>query len=208
MFYGHRPGDWHLAIGWPEPISRRVRAKALKLLDWDAYLVISGSDLELAERTFPGTALAVGYRTGIDKRGKWGPGPRRAGGLDRRRRRALVQPVYILAEVSLHGEASVKVFGIGFELMLDALLALEAPVDGDDEFFGGKVQIKLGLPWPLPDIKKDILFEWGDASGMPPPITPLVDGRVSAQATAWWGNASTSARPAPSPACRCPSTAE
>ena len=73
VFYGHRPGDWHLAIGWPEPISRRVRAKALKLLDWDAYLVITGRDLELAERTFPGTALAVGYRTGIDKRGKWGP---------------------------------------------------------------------------------------------------------------------------------------
>ena len=23
VFYGHRPGDWHLAIGWPEPISRQ-----------------------------------------------------------------------------------------------------------------------------------------------------------------------------------------
>ena len=175
VFYGHRPGDWHLAIGWPEPISRRVRAKALKLLDWDAYLVISGSDLELAERTFPGTALAVGYRTGIDKQGKWGPvrgvlAVWIAGDV------ALSFNPFTSSLVSLHGEASVKVFGIGFELMLDALLALEAPVDGDDEFFGGKVQIKLGLPWPLPDIKKDIPFEWGDASGMPPPITPLVDG--------------------------------
>ena len=176
VFYGHRPGDWHLAIGWPEPISRRVRAKALKLLDWDAYLVITGRDLELAERTFPGTALAVGYRTGIDKRGKWGPvkgvlAVWVAGDVA-----VSFRPFYILAELSLHGEASIKVFGIGFELMLDALLALEAPVDGDDEYFGGKVRIKLGLPWPLPDIKKDIPFEWGDASGMPPPITPLVDG--------------------------------
>ena len=176
-----------------------VRAKALKLLDWDAYLVISGSDLELAER-IPGDGAPASTSGGS------GVHPRRAGGLDRRRRRALVQPVYIL-EVSLHGEASVKVFGIGFELMLDALLALEAPVDGDDEFFGGKVQIKLGLPWPLPDIKKDILFEWGDASGMPPPITPLVDGECQPRLQRW-GNASTSARPAPSPACRCPSTAE
>ncbi|HEY6056497.1 MAG TPA: hypothetical protein VIV06_00620, partial [Candidatus Limnocylindrales bacterium] len=176
VFYGHRPGDWHLAVGWPEPISRRVRAKALRLLDWDAYLVLSGPDLELAERTFPGTALAVGYRTGIDKRGKWGPvrgvlAVWIAGDV------ALsFKPFYILAELSLHGEASVKVFGIGFELMLDALIALEAPVGDDDEYFGGKVRIKLGLPWPLPDIKKDIPFEWGDASGMPPPITPLVDG--------------------------------
>jgi hypothetical protein len=176
VFYGHRPGDWHLAIGWPEPISRRVRAKALKLLEWDAYLVVSGRDLELAERTFPGTALAVGYRTGIDKRGKWGPvkgvlAVWIAGDI------ALsFNPRYVLAELSLHGEASVKVFGIGFSLMLDALLALEAPVGDDDEYFGGKVRIKLGLPWPLPDIKKDIPFEWGDASGMPPPITPLVDG--------------------------------
>jgi hypothetical protein len=176
VFAGHRPGDWHLAIGWPEPISRRVRARALRLLDWDFYLVISGKDLELAERTFPGTALAIGYRTGIDKRGKWGPvrgvlAVWIAGDV------ALsFKPFYILAQVSLHGEASVKIFGIGFELMLDALLALEAPVGDDDLFFGGKVRIKVGLPWPLPDIKKDIPFEWGDASALPPPVTPLVDG--------------------------------
>ncbi len=176
VFYGHRPGDWHLAVGWPEPLSRRVRAKALRLLDWDAYLVISGSDIELADRTFPGTALAVGLRTGIDKRGKWGPvrgvlAVWIAGDLA-----VSFNPGYVLAELSLHGEASVKVFGIGFELMLDALLAVEAPVNGNDEYFGGKVRIKLGLPWPLPDIKKDIPFEWGDATGLPPPITPLVDG--------------------------------
>ena len=176
VFYGHRPGDWHLAIGWPEPISRRVRAKALRLLEWDAYLVISGTDLVLAERTFPGTALAVGYRTGIDKRGKWGPvrgvlAVWIAGDV------ALsFNPPYILAQLSLHGEASIKVFGIGFELMLDALLALESPVGDDDLFFGGKVRIKIGLPWPLPDIKKDIPFSWGDASALPPPVTPMVDG--------------------------------
>jgi hypothetical protein len=176
VFSGHRPDDWHLAVGWPEPISRRVRAKALRLLDWDAYLVVSGRDIELAERTFPGTAFVIGYRTGIDKRGKWGPvrgvlAVWIAGDLA-----VSVRPFYMLAEVSLHGEASVKVFGIGFELMLDALLALEAPVGDNDEYFGGKVRIKLGLPWPLPDVKKDIPFEWGDQTGMPPPITPLVDG--------------------------------
>jgi len=176
VFYGHRPGDWHLAIGWPEPISRRVRAKALRLLEWDAYFVISGTDLVLAERTFPGTALALGYRTGIDKRGKWGPvrgvlAVWIAGDV------ALsFNPPYILAQLSLHGEASIKVFGIGFELMLDALLALESPVGDDDLFFGGKVRIKIGLPWPLPDIKKDIPFSWGDASALPPPVTPMVDG--------------------------------
>jgi hypothetical protein len=176
VFSGHRPDDWHVAVGWPEPISRRVRAKALRLLNWDAYLVVSGRDIELAERTFPGTALVVGYRTGIDKRGKWGPVKGVlvvwiAGDLA-----VSFRPFYMLAEVSLHGEASVKVFGIGFELMVDALLAVEAPVGDDDEYFGGKVRIKLGLPWPLPDIKKDIPFEWGDQTRLPPPITPLVDG--------------------------------
>jgi hypothetical protein len=176
VFYGHRPGDWHLAVGWPEPISRRVRAKALRLLEWDAYLVISGTDLVLAERTFPGTAFAIGYRTGIDKRGKWGPvrgvlAVWIAGDVA-----FSFNPPYVLAQLSLHGEASIKVFGIGFELMLDALLALESPVGDDDLFFGGKVRIKIGLPWPLPDIKKDIPFSWGDASALPPPVTPLVDG--------------------------------
>lgn len=176
VFYGHRPGDWHVAIGWPEPISRRVRSRALKLLDWDFYFVLTGRDLVLAERTFPGTALALGYRTGIDKRGKWGPiravfAVWIAGDVA-----MSFDPFYILAQLALHGEVSVKVYGIGFELMLDALLALEAPVNGDDLFFGGKVTIKLGLPWPLPDVKKDIPFSWGDESGLPPPITPLVDG--------------------------------
>ena len=176
VFYGHRPGDWHVAIGWPEPISRRVRSRALKLLDWDAYFVITGRDLVLADRTFPGTALALGYRTGIDKRGKWGPirgvlAVWIAGDVA-----MSFDPFYILAELALHGEASIKIFGIGFELMLDALLALEAPVNGNDLFFGGKVTIKVGLPWPLPDVKKDIPFSWGDESGMPPPVTPLVDG--------------------------------
>jgi hypothetical protein len=176
VFSGHRPDDWHVAVGWPEPISRRVRAKALRLLDWDAYLVVSGRDIELAERTFPGTALVVGYRTGIDKRGKWGPVRGVlvvwiAGDLA-----VSFRPFYMLAEVSLHGEASVKVFGIGFELLVDALLAVEAPVGDDDEYFGGKVKVKLGLPWPLPDVKKEIPFEWGDQTGLPPPITPLVDG--------------------------------
>jgi hypothetical protein len=73
VFYGHRPGDWHLAIGWPEPISRRVRAKALRLLEWDAYLVHQRHRPGARRAHVPGTALAIGYRTGIDKRGKWGP---------------------------------------------------------------------------------------------------------------------------------------
>jgi hypothetical protein len=115
IFHGHRPRDWHVAVGWPEPLGRRVRSKALRLLEWDAYLVISGSDLVLAERTFPGIALAVGYRTGIDKRGKWGPvrgvlAVWIAGDVA-----VSFAPFYILAELSLHGEASIKVFGIGFE---------------------------------------------------------------------------------------------
>src|SRR4029077_5185157 len=97
-------------------------------------------------RTIPGTALALGYSTGIDKRGKWGPVRRVlavwiAGGVG-----LSVYPSYVVAAVSLHGEASIKVFGSGFELMLDALLALEAPVNGDDLFFGGKVRIKIGPP--------------------------------------------------------------
>ena len=116
-----------------------MRAKALKLLEWDAYLVLSGRDLVLAERTFPGTALALGYRTGIDKRGKWGPVKAVLAVWIAGDVAMSFNPFYILAELSLHGEASVKVYGVGFELMLDALLALEAPVDGDDLFFGGKV---------------------------------------------------------------------
>lgn len=176
IFYATRPRDWHVALGWPEPLSRRIRAKALRLLSCDGYLVVSGRDLVLAERTFAGTAMAVGYRFGIEMRGKWGP-IRGVLALWLAADAALsFKPFYILAQVNLHGEASIKIFGIGFELMLDALLALEAPVNGDDLFFGGAVTIKVGLPWPLPDVKKNIPISWGDESGMPPPITPLIDG--------------------------------
>jgi len=84
-------------------------------------------------------------------------------------------PFYILAELSLHGEASIKVFGIGFELMLDALLALEAP--GTATTYSSAAGHDQGRPaWP-PDVKKNIPFSWGDESGCRPPITPLITVR-------------------------------
>ena len=162
-------------------------------------------DLELADRTFPGTALAVGYRTGIDKRGKWGPvrgvlAVWIAGDV------ALsFNPRYVLAEVSLHGEASIKVFGIGFELMLDALLALEAPVDDDDVFFGGKVRIKLGSAVAAARHQEGHPLRAGATRARCRRRSRRWSTAPrSARATRWWGSGSTSARPAPSPTSSLP----
>lgn len=175
IFYRHaRPRQWHVAVGWYEPISRRVRATALKLFNWDFYLIATGSDLELAERTFPGIAFAVGYRTGFDKRWKFGPVRVVAAAWFSADVAMSFKPVHVLGQVGMHGELAVKAFGFGFELGLDARLALEAPAGEHDLYFAGVVEVHIGLPWPVPDIDVDIPLSWGDTSLLPPPVDPLV----------------------------------
>jgi hypothetical protein len=175
IFYKHaRPKQWHVAIGWYEPISRRVRATALKLFNWDAYLILAGEDLELAERTFPGIAFAVGYRSGFDKRWKFGPLRVVAAAWFSADVALSINPVYVLGQVGMHGELAVKAWGFGFELGLDVQLALEAPVGEHDLYFAGVIKVHIGLPWPVPDIDHDIPLEWGDTRQLPPPVDPLV----------------------------------
>ncbi len=188
IFYRQaRPREWHVAVGWYEPISRRVRATALKLFNWDAYLVLSGTDLELAERTFPGIAFAVGYRTGFDKRWKFGPVRVVAAAWFSADVAMSLKPIYVLGQVGMHGELAVKAFGFGFELGLDARLALEAPVGDDDLYFAGEIEVHIGLPWPVPDIDVDIPISFGDTSALPPPVDPLVD---AASVTPGYGSSS------------------
>lgn len=205
IFYRHgRPRQWHVAVGWYEPISRRVRATALKLFNWDAYLILSGSGLELAERTFPGVAFAVGYRTGFDKRWKFGPVRVVAAAWFSADVAMSFMPVYVLGQVGMHGELAVKAFGFGFELGLDARLALEAPVGEDDLYFAGEIEVHIGLPWPVPDIDVDIPISWGDTSLLPPPVDPLVDAAsvtpgYGASSAALFSREQPVARPAPLP---------
>jgi hypothetical protein len=170
-----RPGDWHLAVGWYEPISRRVRASALKLFNWDFYLIVTGRDLDIAGRTFPGIATAVGYRSGFDKRWKFGPVRVVAAAWFSTDVALSFRPTYFLGQMALHGELALKAYGFGFELGLDARLALEAPVGNNDLTLAGEVAVRIGLPWPVPDIKLDIPISFGDASALPPPVDPLVD---------------------------------
>jgi hypothetical protein len=172
---GWPPDDWYVAFGWYEPISRRVRGTALRLFNWDFYVILSGRDLAIAGRTFPAIAAAVGCRTGFDKRWKFGPVRVVAAAWFAVDLAASFDPVYVLGQVGMHGELAVKAFGFGFELMLDARLALEAPVNEDDLYFAGGVSIRIGLPWPLPDIEREIPISFGDTAGLPPPVAPLVD---------------------------------
>ena len=188
VFYrAGRPRDWHVAIGWYEPISRRVRATALKLFNWDAYLILSGPKLEIAERTFPGIAFAIGYRTGFDKRWKFGPVRVVAAAWFSVDVAMSFKPVYVLGQVGMHGELAVKAFGFGIELGLDARLALEAPVGAHDMRFAGEIVVKVNLPWPVPDINQKIPISFGDASALPPPVDPLVD---AASVTPGYGSSS------------------
>jgi hypothetical protein len=177
IFYrgGWPPDDWYIALGWYEPISRRIRASLIRLFSADTYFIVSGHELTIAERDFSPIAVAFGFRTGFDKRWKLGPVRAVAAAWFSIDVAMSTDPKYILGQVALHGELSVKVYGLGFELLLDARLAMEAPVNDDDLFFAGIVELRIGLPWPLPDVKKDLPIKFGDTSALPPPVDPLVD---------------------------------
>ena len=198
------PSQWHVAVGWYEPISRRIRATALKLFNWDAYVIVAGHDITIGDRTFPGVAFAIGYRMGFDKRWKFGPVRVVAAAWFAVDLAMSFNPPYVLGQIGMHGELAVKAFGFGFELGLDARLALEAPVGDDDLHFAGEIGVHIGLPWPVPDIDVDIPISFGDASALPPPVDPLVD---SASVSAAWGRSrarsSTASRPwSTRPGCR------
>ncbi|WP_182354537.1 hypothetical protein [Flaviflexus huanghaiensis] len=154
------PTNFTLAIGRPEPPADRVQINLLGMFDASSYLLLSGTDVLLPgvepPLTLPGLALAFGAAGGFDRRLKAGPARvvlwARAGfdvGL------SLSLPL-AAGRVYLEGGLDVSVYGVGLSLEAALNLVAMAP---DPFMLTGSARVRIGLPWPLPDINASATIE-------------------------------------------------
>jgi hypothetical protein len=151
-------GAWHLYLGEKEPRERRIRAEIFQLFEANSYFMLEARQ------------LAMGAWVGYDKKWKFGPLKVTVEAWIEGNVVVSWKPVYLHGDLWLHGQAGLKVFGFGLTLGVDALFAADV---FDPFHLLASFTVKIGLPWPLSDIKKTIELEWGPDGDVPPLPMPL-----------------------------------
>jgi hypothetical protein len=151
-------GAWHLYLGEREPREKRIRARIIQLFEANAYFMLDARQ------------LAMGAWAGYSA--NWTFGPARVVLESWMEGNVIVswKPVHYHGDYGLHGKVKVAVFGAGFGLGVDVLLAADV---FDPFHLLGKFRLQIGLPWPLPDIKIGITLEWGPRPKFPPLPLPV-----------------------------------
>ncbi len=150
--------DWHIYLGKDEPRDMRIQAPLFGIFSGAAYLMLDPSQVKL------------GAWIGFDKNWKFGRlGLTLEAWLESN---VLIswRPMYFYGDLWAHGKIEVKVFSFEIGLSLDALLAARV---FDPYQVTAELEIRVNLPWPLPDFKPDLTLEWEDKTGKPPLPLPL-----------------------------------
>ena len=162
-FNFEHPSHWHLYIGQDQPPEKRLKVEVLKLFKAYGFLMLDGQGLQLSMggRELPalnGPAIGFGFEAGFSFGIDWKVlvfrveawfGAALALGLN---------PATLAGLIYAEGSILVKVIGIKFSLSLRAELMAIAP---EPYHVHGKFRIKIGLPWPIPDIKASLKVSWG-----------------------------------------------
>ncbi len=149
---------WHLHLGEKEPRERRIRAEIFRLFEANSYVMLDARQ------------LAMGAWLGYDKNWKFGPLRVTVEAWIEGNVVVSWKPVYLHGDLWLHGKASLKAFGFGLTLGVDAQFAADV---FDPFHLLADFTVKIGLPWPLSDIKKTIELEWGPQGNVPALPMPL-----------------------------------
>jgi hypothetical protein len=149
---------WHFYLGENEPRERRIRAEIFQLFEANSYFMLDARQ------------LAMGAWVGYDKNWKFGPLRVTVEAWIEGNVVVSWKPVYLHGDLWLHGEAGLKVFGFGLTLGVDARFAADV---FDPYHLLASFSVKIGLPWPLSDIKKTIELEWGPEGDVPALPMPL-----------------------------------
>lgn len=157
-------GHHHVYLGRNQPLSERINASVLLgFFSSKAFYMLDWADLALSNVTLPPLAMAFGFAQGWNLDKKFGP-----------------LRFYLEANVELevgfsffsavygflrvYGGVGIRLWGFGFGLSVDAAFTLFV---SDGWELGGKLKVKLNLPWPIPDYKKTLEFHWGPGADPP-----------------------------------------
>lgn len=152
-----RPKLWHFYLGMDSPESKRIRANIVKLFEANAYFMLNNS------------GVRMGAWFGIDRKWKYGPLKVSLEAWLQGSADVSWSPAQFQGNITLHGDVGLKAFGYGAGLNLQSTLEVRAPrtyrVHADFE-------VKMSLPWPLPDPKAHIKMTW-EQEAVPTPPKPL-----------------------------------
>jgi hypothetical protein len=152
--------NWHIYLGQKDPREKRIRAEIFRLFSAEAYLMLSQSSLQL------------GARVGWDKSWKFGPLRVYLEAWIEANAAVSWAPPHFHGDVAIHGAAGLEAFGFGLSLSIDTTLSADVL---SPYHIAGSLDVRINLPWPLPDPKATIRLEWGPEKELPPLPLPLQD---------------------------------
>jgi len=144
-FFFNNASGWYLNIGKDNPESERIQAKILTLFKGHAYLMISSQGIK------------VGAGASFDFNKSFGPVGVGFGAYLNLGGFISFKPIQIGGFIQAGGYAYIKVWKFKLGLAVDLTLAVEAPNPFN---ISGSLQVKLNLPWPLPDVKFALEMSW------------------------------------------------
>jgi hypothetical protein len=164
-------GRHHVYLGRNQPYSERINASVLLgFLTSRAFYMLDWSDLALSNTTLPPLAMAFGFAQGWSLDKKFGPLRfYLEANIELEVGFSFVSAVY--GFLRIYGGIGLRIWGFGFGLSIDAAFTLFV---SDGWKLTGTVKVKLNLPWPIPDYKKTLEFDWGPGAVPPAPLlSPL-----------------------------------
>ena len=142
---------WYIYIGKKEPEAKRIRAEVISIISASAYFMIDPS------------AIQFGAAAGINLDLEYGPLVIRLIIRIRFEIALFFKEPQLTGLVELYIELTIKIFGIGLGLIIQALLEGSAP---QPWWIHGLARFALSLPFPLPSVDVQVEFTWGQ-SGEP-----------------------------------------
>jgi len=164
-------GRHHVYLGRNQPLSDRINASVLKgFFSSRAFYMLDWADLRLSDHTLQPLAMAFGFAQGWSLDKKFGPLRfYLEANIELEVGFSFVSAVYGFLRV--YGGVGIRLWGFGFGLSIDAAFTLFV---SDGWKLTGTVKVKLNLPWPIPDYKKALDFDWGPGANPPPVLrSPL-----------------------------------
>lgn len=148
-------GNWFIHIGVRDPASRRIRARAFRLFDVNAFFMLDPTKLTVGAGWslhkvygFKHLNVTLSASMGGEATLSW-------------------HPAHLNGTISVAGSAELRAFGIGAGLSVSATVS----ADVFDPFgLSGRFRAGINLPWPLPDIHVTVQISWSESSTPPPPL--------------------------------------